>query len=236
MRDEPFDPGVRWKRRQLEGIRRTHGAPPEQSLPIMPPLLWAILEATPTTLDNGEKSLAGLRDHVLLLVGFIGALRRSELGGIDVEHLEAHDKGLVLHIATSKTNQTGEHDELVVLPSSPTPGRCPVNAILHWRRAARIDTGPLLRGLTRTGQPRPTRLNDASINRLVKNAVARTGANPAAYSAHGLRAGFVTYANLMGQSDRAIARQTRHRSLASLGPYVRITDAWTNNAAVQLRT
>ena len=44
-----------------EGIRRTHGAPPEQSLPIMPPLLWAILEATPTTLDNGEKSLGGLR-------------------------------------------------------------------------------------------------------------------------------------------------------------------------------
>ena len=141
-----------------------------------------------------------------------------------------------MHIPTSKTNQTGETDELVVLPSSPTPGRCPVNAILTWRRAAGIDTGPLLRGLTRTGQPRPTRLNDASINRLVKNAVARTGANPALYSAHGLRAGSATYANLMGQSDRAIARQTRHRSLASLGPYVRNQDAWTNNAAVELRT
>ena len=219
-----------------EGIRRTHGAPPEQSLPIMPPLLWAILEATPTTLDNGEKSLAGLRDHVLLLVGFIGALRRSELAAIDLGHLEAHDKGLVVHIPTSKTNQTGDTDELVVLPSSPTPGRCPVAAILAWRRAAGIDSGPLLRGLTRAGRPRPTRLNDASINRLVKNAVARAGANPAEYSAHGLRAGFVTYANLMGQSDRAIARQTRHRSLASLGPYVRIQDAWTNNAAVELRT
>jgi integrase len=76
----------------------------------------------------------------------------------------------------------------------------------------------------------------ASINRLVKNAVARTGANPAHYSAHGLRAGFVTYANLMGQSDRAIARQTRHRSLASLGPYVRIADVWTNNPAVCAET
>ena len=99
-----------------------------------------------------------------------------------------------------------------------------------------IDAGPLLRGLTRSGQPRPTRLSDASINRIVKNAVARTGSNPAEYSTHGLRAGFVTYANLMGQSDRAIARQTRHRSLASLGPYVRIQDARTNNAAVELRT
>ena len=69
--------------------------------------------------------------------------------------------------------------ELIVLPSSPTRGRGPVAAILHWRRAAGSDTGPLLRGLTRSGQPRPTRLNDASINRIVKNAVARTGATPA---------------------------------------------------------
>ena len=141
-----------------------------------------------------------------------------------------------MHIPTSKTNQTGVQDELVVLPSSPTPGRCPVAAILPWRRTAGIDAGPPRRGLTRSGQPRPTRLSDASINRIVKNAVARAGSNPAEYSTHGLRAGFVTYANLMGQSDRAIARQTRHRSLASLGPYVRIQDTWTNNAAVELRT
>ncbi len=69
-------------------------------------------------------------------------------------------------------------------------------------------------------------MNDASINKLVKNAVARGGADPTLYSAHRLRAGFVTYANLMGQSDRSIARQT-HRSLASPGPYVHISDAWT---------
>jgi site-specific recombinase XerD len=219
-----------------EGIRRTHGAPPEQSLPIMPPLLWAMLEATPLTNDDETPSLAGLRDHVLILVGFVGALRRSELAGIDVEHLEPHDKGLVLHIPRSKTNQTADNDELVVLPASPTIGRCPVAAINAWRRAASINTGPLLRGLTRAAQPRPSRMNDQSINRLVKAAIARTGTDPAPYSAHGLRAGFVTYANLMGQTDRAIARQTRHRSLASLNQYVRISDAWTNNAAVELRT
>ena len=78
-------------------------------------------------------------------------------------------------------------------------------------------------------------MSDSSINMLVKAAVARTGNDPAPFSAHGLRAGFVTYCNLLGQSDRSIARQTRHRSLASLGPYVRIQDAWTNNAAVELR-
>ena len=107
----------------------------------MPPLLWAMLEVTPTVLDDATPSLSGLRDHVLLLVGFVGALRRSGLAAVDVEHLEAHEKGLVLHIPRSKVNQTGETDELVVLPSSTTPGRCPVAAILRWRRAGRIDTG-----------------------------------------------------------------------------------------------
>jgi integrase len=78
-------------------------------------------------------------------------------------------------------------------------------------------------------------MESSSVNFLVKQAVARAGANPDEHTAHGLRAGFVTYANLMGQTDRSIARQTRHRSMASLGQYVRISDAWTSNAAAQLR-
>jgi integrase len=217
-----------------EGIRRTHSSPPDRSAPIKPPLLWRMLEATPTRKANGEPVMAGLRDHVLLLVGFVGALRRGELAGIDVEHLEPHEKGLTLHIPSSKTNQTGSEDELVILPASPTPGRCPVAAIRAWRTATGIDNGPLLRGLTKSQKPRSTRMDNSSINMLVKQAVARCGEDPIEYSAHGLRAGFVTYANLLGQPDRSIARQTRHKSLASLGQYVRISDAWTNNAAVEL--
>jgi integrase len=217
-----------------EGIRRTHGAPPEQSAPIMPPLLWAMLDATPTVSNDGLPLLAGLRDHVLLLVGFVGALRRSELIGIDVDHIEAHKNGATLHIPSSKTNQTGEQTELVILPASTTPGRCPVTAIDAWRNAAGIHEGPLLRGLTKSQKPRSTRMESSSVNFLVKQAVVRAGANPDEYTAHGLRAGFVTYANLMGQSDRSIARQTRHRSMASLGQYVRISDAWTSNAAAVL--
>jgi site-specific recombinase XerD len=60
------------------------------------------------------------------------------------------------------------------------------------------------------------------------------GLDPARYSAHSLRAGFVTYAHLRGASDRAIAHQTRHRSLAALDGYVRVHTAWTDNAATQL--
>ena len=137
--------------RQWEGIRRTHGASPDQATPLEPPLLWECLEATPTV--NDDAPLADLRDHAVSLIGFVAACRASELVGIDVEHLEEHDNGIVLHVSRSKNNQRGETDQLEILPRSKTPGRCPVAAIHAWRRAARIDTGPLLRGLERTGQP-----------------------------------------------------------------------------------
>jgi site-specific recombinase XerD len=77
-------------------------------------------------------------------------------------------------------------------------------------------------------------LHPESVNTLIQNAVARAGLDPTPYSAHSLRAGFVTYAHLRGASDRAIAHQTRHRSLATLGGYVRIHTAWTDNAATPL--
>jgi len=68
----------------------------------------------------------------------------------------------------------------------------------------------------------------------VQGAIKRAGIDPLPYSAHSLRAGFVTYAHLRGASDRAIAHQTRHRSLATLGQYVRVPEAWQDNAATQL--
>jgi integrase len=81
----------------------------------------------------------------------------------------------------------------------------------------------------------PKPLHPESVNTLVQQAVARVpGLAEAGYSAHSLRAGFVTHAHLRGASDRAIAHQTRHRSLATLGAYVRIHEAWTDNAATHL--
>jgi len=78
------------------------------------------------------------------------------------------------------------------------------------------------------------RLSANAVIFLVQAAVKRTGIDPLPYSAHSLRAGFVTYAHLRGASDRAIAHQTRHRSMATLGQYVRIHEAWQHNAATQL--
>ena len=127
-----------------EGIRRTHGAPPVQAAPLMPPELFDVLAACPinkawkTRGRPPEPDLAGLRDRALLLVGFVAALRRSELAALHVDHVAEHPNGAVLTLPRSKTNQTGEQTELVVLPRAGNPARCPVTT-LHALAARRRD-------------------------------------------------------------------------------------------------
>lgn len=223
-----------------EGIRRTHGAPPDQAAPLMPPDLFDVLEACPRTKTwrsrarPPEPDLAGARDRALLLVGFVAALRRSELAALTVEDVDAHANGLVLRIPRSKTNQTGMEAELVVLPRGTNPARCAVTALHEWLEMAGITQGPLLRPVDRSNRAQPRQLHPESVNTLIQQAVARAGIDPTPYSAHSLRAGFVTYAHLRGASDRAIAHQTRHRSLATVGTYVRVHQAWDDNAATLL--
>ncbi len=223
-----------------EGIRRTHGAPPEQAAPLIPPELYDVLNACPATKVWRSKSrppepaLAGLRDRALLLVGFVGALRRSEIAALTVDQIADHPNGLVISLPRSKTNQTGEQTELVVLPRSGNPDRCPVVALERWREAAGVHDGPLFRPVAKSNTPTNRPLNEASVNMLVQQAISRAGIDPARYSAHSLRAGFVTWSHLRGASDRAIAHQTRHRSMSALGAYVRIEQVWTDNAATML--
>ena len=223
-----------------EGIRRTHGAPPEQAAPLMPPDLFDVVDACPVTKAwraagrDPEANLAGARDRALLLVGFVGALRRSELAALTVDRVAEHPNGLVLTLPRSKTNQTGEHVELVVLPRAGNPARCPVTALTTWLQAAGITAGPVFRSVGKNNKPGTRPLHPESVNDLIQQAITRAGLDPAAYSAHSLRAGFVTYAHLRGASDRAIAHQTRHRSLATIGAYIRVQHAWTDNAATSL--
>lgn len=223
-----------------EGIRRTHGAPPEQAAPLMPPELLDVLDACPVTKTwrtrgrAPEPDLAGLRDRALLLVGFFAALRRSELAALTLDQVTEHDRGLILALPRSKTNPYGEQSELVVLPRAGHRGRCPVTALETWLDAAAVSEGPVLRPVSKGNRPLPRGLHPESVNTLVQVAVTRAGLDAGPYSAHSLRAGFVTYAHLRGASDRAIAHQTRHRSLATVGTYVRIYEAWADNAATQL--
>jgi integrase len=93
-----------------------------------------------------------------------------------------------------------------------------VHALEEWMALAGITTGPIFRGVTKANRASVRALHPESINQVVQAAVARADLDPARYSAHSLRAGFVTYAHLRGASDRAIAHQTRHRLLVPRQP------------------
>ncbi|WP_139317274.1 MULTISPECIES: site-specific integrase [unclassified Pseudonocardia] len=226
-----------------EGIRRTHGAPPKQAAPLMPPLLDHAVAACPTIRScagrDDEPDLAGARDRALLLVGFSAALRRSELAALTVAQigpeqlLRSGRRGRVLTLPRSKTNQTGETVEFVGLTRTERPGHCPLTALEDWLTLAGITSGPVLRKVSTGNRATTAALHPESVNTLVKAATARAGL-PGPYSAHSLRAGFVTYAHLRGASDRAIAHQTRHRSMDTITTYVRVDDVFENNAVTQL--
>jgi site-specific recombinase XerD len=223
-----------------EGIRRERAQPVDQVPPLMPPVLWDVLAELPD-------DLSGKRDRALLLVGFVGAFRRSELASMQRPHVAPHPRGLVITIPKSKTDPYGK-GQLVVLPHSSRAEHCPVASLHAWLEAAGIsedlDEGSeherrpafVFRPVHRNGTTVATRgMSVAAINNAVQRACLRSGVKDAgSYSAHSLRAGFATYASQRGASDRAIAHQTRHRSLASLDQYIRMESAWTDNAATAL--
>lgn len=224
-----------------EGIRRQHTTDPDQARPLMPPQLWDVLATFPTQRTwktpgrPPEPDLAGARNRAMLLVGFVAALRRSEITAMDVDHIADHDRGSVVQLSRSKTNQRGDTHELVVLPRAANPARCPVTALHSWLQLAGLTDGPVFRAVSKGNRALDRRLTPAAVNDILQTAVIAANLDhPEQYSAHSLRAGFVTYAHTRGATDHAIAHQTRHRSLTSVGNYIRIDTAWDDNAATQL--
>jgi len=195
----------------MDGIRREKGVRPRGKDPL---LLGDVKRLV---------AVASVRDRALLLVGFFGALRRSELVGIDVEHLTFEDRGLRLLVAKSKTDQAGA-GHVIGIPyrDAPTGGVCPVRALREHLDAEQIDTGPVFRN----GSGR--RLSAQTVARVVKRLASRVGLDPQRLGAHSLRAGYVTSAYLAGAREMEIRAVTRHQSADMTRRYTRIDDVYAN--------
>jgi len=165
-------------------------------------------------------ALAAVRDRALLLVGFAGCLRRSELVGLDVGDIDVTADGLVLTIHSSKTDQAGAGALVGVAYGSYRP-TCPVRAWQSWADAGQLADGPAFRGINRHGHVGTGRLHPSSVARIVQRRAAAAGLDPADFAGHSLRSGFATAAARAGVADRAIMRQGRWRSASSLDSYVR---------------
>jgi integrase len=175
--------------------------------------------------------LVGIRDRGILLIGFAGAFRRSELVGLNIDDLEFVEDGARLTNRRSKTDQEGAGE---VVGISRGVNLCPIQALRVWLSASTIRSGAIFRSVTRHGRVQPDRLTDQVVALVVKRYSAAAGLDPAMYSGHSLRAGLVTQAALNGVPEYAIMQQTRHKSAEMLRRYIRDANVFRDNASARL--
>jgi integrase len=203
-------------RETLRGIGRKHGTPARRSAALTTTEVRKLGRACGT-------DLAGARDRALFLIGFAGALRRSELVGLDVTHVTWTGDGLKLLIERSKTDKVGDGAEIAI-PRGRSEETCPVIALQTWLTSAEISAGPLFRKVNRGGVVEAARLSPDAVRQILLKRAALAGLKGTLFepvSPHGLRAGFVTTAYRNGVSDEEIMGHTRHRSLTTMRSYVR---------------
>lgn len=200
----------------LKGLRRRlRQQGRREAAPLMIEDLRRILTSVPTTTRKG------LRDRAMLLAGWFGALRRSEIVALDIEDVRFDARGAVLRIRSSKTDQDGE-GAVLGLPRR-RDELCPVEALRAWI-AARDKSEERALFVVVGNRDRGRRLAPQAVERVLSSA------GGAGFSPHSLRAGFATSAARAGKSAHAIQRQTRHASLAMLGRYIREGELFVSNA------
>lgn len=218
------------------GIVRSKSRRKAKAAPVLVEDLRAAVDAVPRIEKGpsaGEPTLLGKRDRALLLVGWAGALRRSELAALLVDDLRVSPDGLVLVVRRSKTDQEGE-GLYKGIPHGDHPMTCPVRALQSWLLAAGIDDGPVFRAVDRWGNVADDALSTDGIHRIIKRACARVGLEPSLYSGHSLRAGFITQAARAGKPERVIMRHSGHKDLKTLREYIREGGLFQDNAASDL--
>jgi len=234
-------------RTTLAGIRRVHGVHQQAKDPLLAHQLRRLLDALP---PEPIKALLAARDRALLVLGFYGALRRSELVGLDTADVEVNDQGLVVTLRRSKTDQDAAGRRIAMLHTG-SPDSCPAEVYLAWLAALDAALGkeqlplegdrrhveehgrlasPVFRPVNRHGSPAPTRLTDKAVARVVQRTALQAGLGDLDLAGHSLRAGFATTAAAAGKSERSIMKQTGHKSLPMVRRYIREGSLFRDNA------
>jgi len=183
-----------------------------------------------------DASARGRRDRALLLFGFAGALRRSELVALRVEDVAVVPGGLRLRLNRGKTDPTGQGAE-IGLPRGRSSETCPVRAFEAWQAVAKRKAGPLFRRISTGDAIGATALHPDAVRRILAHRVALAGLTVdgfARLSAHALRVGFITAAYDQGVRDEDIMRHTRHRDLRTMRGYVQRAGLVSESPAGQL--
>ena len=210
----------------LMGIRRVKGSIQKGKKPILINHLKQIINSINEQISSENKKL---RDKALILIGFGGGFRRTELISIDYEDLEFVPEGLKITVRKSKTDQFGE-GMIKGLPYFNDKNYCPVINLREWLEISNIKSGPVFRRFSKGSVLTDKRLSDQSVVLLIKEYLRLAGIENKNFSGHSLRSGFATVAADSGADERSIMAMTGHKTTQMVRRYIREANLFKNNA------
>jgi len=215
----------------LMGIKRIKGTFQKGKKPILINHLKSIINViNESKIDEIKK----LRDKTLLLIGFGGGFRRTELISIDHDDLELSSEGLKITIKRSKTDQYGE-GMIKGLPYFENKTYCPVENLKNWLEISKIKTGPIFRRFSKGLKLNDKRLTDQSVVLIMKKYLNLAGIESKNFAGHSLRSGFATVAADSGADERSIMAMTGHKTTQMVRRYIREANIFKHNALNKIK-
>ncbi len=215
----------------LMGIRRVKGSIQKGKKPILINHLKSIINViNEQKIEEIKKS----RDKTIVLVGFGGGFRRTELVSIDHEDLEFVTEGLKISIRRSKTDQFGE-GMMKGLPYLTNEKYCPVVNLKNWLQISKIKSGPIFRRFSKGSTLTKNRLTDQSVVLLIKEYLKLAGIENKNFAGHSLRSGFATVAAESGVDERSIMAMTGHKTTQMVRRYIKEANIFKNNALNKIK-
>jgi len=215
----------------LMGIKRVKGSIQKGKKPILINHLKTLINVI-----NKQKidEIKKVRDKAIILVGFGGGFRRTELISIDHDDLEFVPEGVKITIKRSKTDQFGE-GMTKGLPYFSNEDYCPVVNLKKWLELSNIKSGPIFRRFVKGSVLKKNRLTDQSVVLIMKNYLNLAGIENKNYSGHSLRSGFATVAAESGADERSIMAMTGHKTTQMVRRYIREANIFKNNALSKIK-
>ena len=216
----------------LRGVKRLPGRETKPKRPLMSTRLKATdgLSDLQRVIASIPETLIGLRDRALILLGYAGAMRRSEIVGLEIRDLEITERGLIVTIRRSKGDQTGQGQQIMI-PHGRHPETCAIAAVSNWLRAAHLiePDSRVLRSIGRGGRIHDS-LCSYAVALIVKSRLEGAGISPETYGAHSLRSGFLTSAADSGSTIWELLSVSRHKDVKTLQKYVRRSESFETYA------
>jgi site-specific recombinase XerD len=198
----------------LMGIQRKKGVFQKSKNPILINELKKIINV----IDNSEKNeCKKARDKALILIGFSGGFRRSELVDINFEDLEFTNEGVKIFIKRSKTDQTGR-GMIKAIPYFKNIKFCPVISLKKWINISKLSNGYIFN------------ISDKMVAILIKKYLSLAGFDSKKYSGHSLRSGFATVTASFGADEKSIMNMTGHKTTQMVRRYIKLSNLFNNNA------